>query len=238
MSMSPKPMHDRRYPNESEDYRAARDRLLAAEAAMRQQIEDVAQQRRQLPVGGPIKEDYPFERATSDGAVETVRLSELLSADRETLVIYSYMFRPDTDNPGYPFGAGPCPMCTSLIDGLDAQAPHVRDRVELVVAAKAPIEAIVEFARGRGWRHVPLLSSAKTTYDVDYLAENADGAPMPMINVFVRRNGGIHHFWGSELLYAHADGQPRHVDSIWPLWNILDLSPEGRGTDWYPKRTY
>ena len=129
-------------------------------------------------------------------------------------------------------------MCTSMIDGLDAQAPHVRDRVELAVVAKAPIDALGEFASDRGWQHVPLLSSAKTTYDADYLTENDDGAPMPMLNVFVRCDGAIHHYWGSELLYAHADGQPRHVDTIWPLWNLFDLTPGGRGDNWYPKLAY
>jgi len=31
---------------------------------------------------------------------------------------------------------------------------------------------------------------------------------------------------------------PRHVDPIWPLWNLFDFTPEGRGTNWYPKLSY
>jgi predicted dithiol-disulfide oxidoreductase (DUF899 family) len=30
----------------------------------------------------------------------------------------------------------------------------------------------------------------------------------------------------------------RHVDMMWPLWNVLDATPEGRGTDWFPSRQY
>jgi predicted dithiol-disulfide oxidoreductase (DUF899 family) len=63
---------------------------------------------------------------------------------------------------------------------------------------------------------------------------------MPMMNVFVRRKGAIRHFWGCELLYAKAErGQDgRHADLLWPLWNALDLTPEGRGKDWRPKLDY
>ena len=63
---------------------------------------------------------------------------------------------------------------------------------------------------------------------------------MPMLNVFVRRRGAIRHFYGTELLFAKADpGQNnRHVDMLWPLWNLLDFTPEGRGSDWYPKLQY
>jgi predicted dithiol-disulfide oxidoreductase (DUF899 family) len=63
---------------------------------------------------------------------------------------------------------------------------------------------------------------------------------MPMLNVFVKRDGIVRHFWGSELMNAPADpGQnERHVDSIWPLWNLLDVTPEGRGKDWQPSLSY
>jgi len=30
----------------------------------------------------------------------------------------------------------------------------------------------------------------------------------------------------------------RHVDFMWPLWNILDRTPEGRGSDWGPRLEY
>ena len=116
----------------------------------------------------------------------------------------------------------------------------MRDRVNFAVVARSPIERIRAFARERGWRNLRLLSSARNTYNVDYRAENADGAQLPALNVFVRRDGRVHHFYNTELLYTRTEpGQDgRHVDLIWPLWNLFDLTPEGRGTGWYPRLAY
>jgi predicted dithiol-disulfide oxidoreductase (DUF899 family) len=129
-----------------------------------------------------------------------------------------------------------CPMCTSMLDGLNGNAPHIAQRANLVVIAKSPLARVLEFARGRGWSNLRLLSSAGNSYNADYFGEAADGSQSPMLNVFVRRRGAIRHFYGTELLFAKADpGQNnRHVDMIWPLWNLLDFTPEGRGKDWYP----
>ncbi len=102
------------------------------------------------------------------------------------------------------------------------------------VVARSPIERIAEYAKRRGWRHLRLLSAADNNYAQDYLMENEDGGQMPMANVFVRRDGQVHHFWGSEMLFAGGQGDPRHMDTMWPLWNVLDTVPEGRGTSWYP----
>jgi predicted dithiol-disulfide oxidoreductase (DUF899 family) len=79
-----------------------------------------------------------------------------------------------------------------------------------------------------------LLSSAGSTYNRDDFAQTTQGHQRPMLNVFHREGETIRHFWGSELLYAPTEpGQdPRHVDTIEPLWNLYDLTPEGRGTDW------
>ena len=85
-----------------------------------------------------------------------------------------------------------------------------------------------------------LLSSADTTYNRDYHGESDDGQQLPMLNVFYRDGDRIRHFWGSELLFEPPDtGQdPRHGDTIDPLWNLFDFTPEGRGGDWYPDLTY
>jgi predicted dithiol-disulfide oxidoreductase (DUF899 family) len=93
----------------------------------------------------------------------------------------------------------------------------------------------MEFAGPRGWNRVRLLSSTNNTYNADYFGENAEGDQYPMANVFVRKNGSINHFWGTEMLYNDIERQqPRHMDLMWPLWNVFDTTPEGRGTDWYP----
>ncbi len=234
MSLPDKPdkpdKNDRRFPNESDDYRGARDELLKAEADLRTHIEKVAEQRRKLPLSGKVKEDYVFERVGKTGSTGSVRLSDLFSPGKNTLAVYSYMYGPTME--------APCPMCTSIIDGFDAEAPHVRDRINMVVVAKSPIERIMDFAQGRHWNRIPLLSSNKNSYNADYWAEDAEGNQMPMLNVFVKKDDDIYHFWGSELLYGPTGGETRHVDALWPLWNLFDLTPEGRGTDWYPKLSY
>ena len=214
------------FPNESRQYRAARKKLLDTELALRRQVEKVAAMRRKLPSGGQVPQDYVF--TSSQGPV---KLSELFERG-DTLVAYSFMYGPQMKHA--------CPMCTSFLDGLDGNAQHIRQRTDLVVIAKSPIERIEEYARGRGWRNLRLLSSAGTSYNRDYHGENEKGAQMPMMNVFVRKGGKVRHFYGSELLYKPEDkGQnARHNDLMWSLWNVFDITPEGRGSDWYPKLSY
>jgi predicted dithiol-disulfide oxidoreductase (DUF899 family) len=135
---------------------------------------------------------------------------------------------------------GPCPSCTAFLDQLDGAAEHASQRINFVVVATTPIERLTTFAAERGWRRLRLASSAGSTYNRDYLAEAADGTQKPMLNVFRRDLQTIRHFWGSELFYAPADpGQdPRHVGTLEPLWNLFDLTPDGRGTDWYEQFSY
>lgn len=238
------------FPGESAEYRAARNRLLAQEIELRRVMEVVAASRRQLPAGGVVPEDYVFHGHGPGDRPAEVRLSELFAPGRSSLVIYSMMFPrdPDDDSPGprggrsalLPLVEGPCPSCSSLLDQLDGAAEHAAQRLSLTVVAKTPIARLLTFAQERGWRRLRLLSSSGTSYNRDYLAETADGRQKPMLNVFHRHGDTIRHFWGSELFYAPTDpGQdPRHVGTIEPLWNLFDLIPEGRGTDWYEQFSY
>jgi predicted dithiol-disulfide oxidoreductase (DUF899 family) len=220
-------LHAVRFPGEDQKYRAARDKLLKHEIALRRQIEAVAAERRNLPLGGELHEDYVF-----DGADGRVRFADLFSAGKDTLLVYSFMFGPQM--------AAACTACTSILDSLDGTAPHAAQRLNLVVVAKSPIDRVEPFARGRGWRHLRLLSSSTNTYNRDYHGEDEKGAQLPMMNVFARRKGRIYHTWSSELHFVAPDrGQnARHVDLIWPLWNLFDLTSEGRGTTWNPKLSY
>ena len=218
------------FPNEAEVYREAREQLLQAEIDLRSQIEKVAAARRALPVGGKVKEDYVFEAMNEAGEVESVQLSELFEPGHDSLVVYSFMYGPEMD--------GACPMCTSFIDGLDSSAPDFSQRVSFAVVARNPIDRFVNYGRQRGWQNVRLLSSSGNSYNSDYWGEDEQGHQRSMMNVFVRKNDGVYHSWGSELAYADVGGQPRHVDLLWPVWNMFDLTPEGRGTDWYPKPSY
>jgi predicted dithiol-disulfide oxidoreductase (DUF899 family) len=136
--------------------------------------------------------------------------------------------------------AEPCPSCTSILDGLNGSVVHARDRVNVAVVAKSPIERIRKFARERGWKNLHLLSSAHNSYNADYHGETAKGEEMPVFNVFVRRGGRIHLFYGTELFFLpwKRGEEPRHMDSIWPVRSLFDLTPEGRGTDWSPQLSY
>jgi predicted dithiol-disulfide oxidoreductase (DUF899 family) len=223
---------DATYPGESAEYRAARDRLLEREAELRRVTEAVAEARRALPPGGAVADDYVFQEAGAHGEPADVRLSELFAPDKDTLVLYSFMFGPDMDTA--------CPSCTSFLDAFDGAARHVGQRVNLAVVAKSPLPRILAHARDRGWRHLRLLSSAGNRYNRDYFGESEGGDQLPMLNVFRRDDGTIRHFWGSELMFATPEpGQdPRHSDTIDPQWNLLDFTPEGRGTDWYPELRY
>jgi predicted dithiol-disulfide oxidoreductase (DUF899 family) len=239
------------FPGESAEYRAARNRLLEQEIELRRATEAVAATRRRLPQGGLVPEDYVFQGAGPDGTPTDVRLSELFAPGKDSLVIYSFMFprHPGDKRPGPRAGRtaelkleeGPCPSCTTLLDQLDGAAEHVVQHVNFAVVARAPLPRLLTFAQERGWRRLRLLSAAANTYSRDYLAETAEGLSMPMLNVFRRDGEEIRHFWGSELLYAPTDdpGQgPRHVGTLEPLWNLFDLTPEGRGTDWEEQLSY
>lgn len=223
------PPHAVRFPGEPDDYRTARDQLLRAEIELRRKIAEVAATRAKLPLGGEVPQDYPFEEWDEEaGAERTVRLSELFEDGRDTLLVYSFMVVAASQ--GLPF-VGPCPSCTSIIDGVDGQLPHITQRIGFVVSSKAPIEQFRRHGRSRGWRNARLLSSANSSYNRDYQAEDGNGNQWPLATVFVRRAGRIHHFWSSELWFAAREpGQgPRHVDSMWPMWAIFDRTPEGRG---------
>jgi predicted dithiol-disulfide oxidoreductase (DUF899 family) len=230
------PSHSFRFPGESSSYRSARNQLLQAEIDLRRRVEEVAALRRQLPLGGEIPEDYVFDEGPADlNAPPTagkVSLSQLFQPGRDTLAIYSFMFGPKMK--------AACPMCSSIIDALNATVAHSNQRMSLAVVAKSPLERLRAFARDRGWTRLRLLSSAGNNYNHDYYGENAEGGQQPSLNIFVRREGNVRHFFHSELLLVSPEpGQnQRHVDMMWPLWNLLDFTPEGRGSDWFPSLTY
>ncbi|MEA2604861.1 MAG: hypothetical protein QOF89_5853 [Acidobacteriota bacterium] len=224
-----------RFPNETPEYRSSRDQLLQAEVELRRKLEDVAALRQTLPLGGQVKEDYVSRREAAIWTTSRRKAGSTFGAvqpGKDSLILYSYMFGPAMRQP--------CTSCTSILDGLNGTAPHVMQRVNFAVVAKSPIERIRGVARERGWRNHHLLSSEHNSYNTDYHGEDPAGNQLPALNVFVRRPDGIYHSYNTELLYAPSEpGQDgRHVDLIWPLWNLFDYTPEGRGSGWYPKLGY
>lgn len=224
--------HQRRFPGESDAYRKARDELLSAERDLRRRVEEVARLRRKLPVGGEVPEDYTFtEVDTATGDTRDVSLSDLFERG-DSLIVYGFMYGPDWDEP--------CPMCTSIIDAANGTAPHLRKATNFVVIARAGPDKLLTLARDRGWNNIRLLSSRNNSFNADYLAEydTEHSDQHPMMNVFTRKNSRIRHFWASELYFVPEEGMyPRHADLVWPLWNYLDLTPEGRG-DFMPQLRY
>lgn len=229
-------LHNVRFHGETSEYRDARNELLKKELELRQQMEKIAALRRSLPLGGKIKEDYVFEETTvGSSGKETIRqtkLSELFENNKNSLLIYSFMYGPEMSDP--------CPSCSSFIDSMNGSASHLLQRINLVIVAKSPISRITQWAKNRQWNSLRILSSEKNTYNKDYFAETPEGNQIPAINVFVKKddNSQIHHFWNAEMLHVAMDEEdPRHADLLWPIWNFFDLTPEGRG-DFYPRLSY
>jgi predicted dithiol-disulfide oxidoreductase (DUF899 family) len=209
------------FPNESAAYRTARNALLAREIELRRQVERVAEQRRALPMGGEVPRDFEFMSETG-----TVHLSELFG-EKDTLMVYSMMFGPQRKTV--------CPSCTSFLTSWNGTAVNLRERVAMVVTARSPIERLVEYKKQRGLGNLPFVSDGSSEYTRTYV--NVEDADVPGFSVFTRKDGKVYHFYSGELSGAMADpGQdPRGAPDMDPLWLMLDLSPEGRGTDWYPK---
>ena len=234
--MVTRPLHECRYPGESDAYREARNALLRAEVELVAQIERVAELRRALPPGGALKEDYVFEEGPADlrdtKTVHPVRLSELFG-EHDSLILINTMWAPDHERPG--------PACNSLADGYNATAPHLSERVAFALVTRAPLAKLRPWAAARGWRDIRLLSSRNNSFNQDYHTQADDAHQMPSVTVFTRdAERQIRHYYSIEghWLKPPAGQDQRHLDLFWPLWHLLDLTPGGRGTDWYPGYSY
>ncbi|MGE0526613.1 MAG: DUF899 family protein [Bdellovibrionales bacterium] len=202
-----------RYPNESREYREARDLLRKEELELIQRVKAVAARRRKLPLGGLLKEDYTFQWANDEKVGEPVKFSELFSG-KNTLLLYSFMYGPNWDKP--------CPSCTSLVDGFDRSWYSVSQDAAFVAIAKAPADRINAWAKERAWTQIPLISGLNCTYQADYKCQGeSDDMQLPVMHVFKKQNEEIFHFWGTEVA-------ENHVDTVWPYWNLMDFTPEGR----------
>ncbi|MEM5328119.1 DUF899 family protein [Paraburkholderia sp. JHI2823] len=216
-------MSELRYPNESREYRDARDVLLKEEQELVDKVRSVANRRRGLPPGGQLKEDYVFQWANDGKVGKSVKFSELFG-DKETLLLYSFMFGPNWDKP--------CPSCTSLVDGFDRTWYQVTRHAAFVAIAKAPADRINAWAKQRGWSQIELVSGSGSAYQSDYRCQgDSDDMQWPVMHVFRRQSGKIFHFWGSEL-------SANHVDTVWPYWNLMDFTPEGRPDIPTPPQTF
>lgn len=213
------------YPNDSAAYREARTALLAEEIELRRHIERVAAMRRELPPGGQAR---PYEFL--DEAGKTVGLADLFGR-HDTLVTYFWMYGPQRERP--------CPMCTAFLGAMDNPVRDLGQRVAFAAIARSPVARQLAFARERGWRHLKFYATVGDDFARDYRGLAPDGSEWPALDVWVRQGSTVRHFWASELGGTADPGQdPRGAPDPTPLWNLLDLTPVGRGTDWYPKLEY
>lgn len=214
-----------RFSNESEDYRKARTALLAEEIELRRQIQRVAAQRRELPPG-PEPKDYRF--LDKDG--NELGLADLFG-EHDTLFTYFWMYGPQRERP--------CPMCTSFVGSLDIPAPDIEQRVALAILGRSPVERQLAVARERGWTHLKFYQTVGDDFARDYRALTDDGEGAAVL-VWKRDGDRVRLFWAAEGGSETADPgfDPHLAPDPTPLWNILDMTPGGRGTDWYPKLEY
>src|SRR3954470_7827587 len=178
-------MSELRYPNESKEYRAARAALLKDEQELVDKVKSVAEKRRKLPLGGELKEDYEFQVANDGKVGRSVKFFELF-ADKNTLLVYSWMFGPSWDKP--------CPSCTSLMDGFDRTWYQVSQHAAFVAIAKAPAQKINAWANKRGWSQIALVSGFGSPFQADYKCQQvSDDMQLPVMHTFKRQDGGIYH---------------------------------------------
>jgi predicted dithiol-disulfide oxidoreductase (DUF899 family) len=214
-----------RWPGESAEYRHARTALLTEEIELRRQIQRVAEHRRALPPGA-IAKAYRFR--DKDGIELT--LADLFGR-HDTLFTYFWMFGPERERP--------CPMCTSFVGSLDIPAPDIEQRVALAIIGRSPVERQLAVARERGWTHLDFYQTVGEDFVRDYRLV-VDGGETAGVFVWTRDGDDVRLFWAAEGSAETADPgfDPHLAPDPTPLWNILDWTPEGRGTDWYPSLTY
>jgi predicted dithiol-disulfide oxidoreductase (DUF899 family) len=219
--------------NESEEYLAKREELRLAEIELMQHSEKVAALRRSLPQGAKLQDyeliEVPVDLDASDEPTRTVHLSQLFATPDRPLVIYHLMYGKKQ--------VKPCPMCTMWIDGANGVAQHLAQNTEFAVVAAADPMALRDHARARGWNNIRLLSAGSSTFKYDLGSENADGGQDSAISVFTKDpDNTIRHFYTAHPQMG-PDIKERGIDLLTPVWNFLDLTPQGRG-DWYASLTY
>ncbi len=212
--------------NESPEYLAKREEVRLAEIELMRQRERVAEMRRQLPAGATIQ-DYEFLEGpmaldAGDEPLRTVRLSELFTRPGRPLVIYQMMYGKKQTTP--------CPMCTAWIDGMNGVVHHLAQNFDVAIVAAADPVALRTHARNRGWNKLRLLSAGESTFKYDLGSEDREGNQDSTVSVFNRdEDGTIRHFYSGHPRLG-PDVEDRGIDELTPIWNFMDLTPQGRGT--------
>jgi len=130
-------------------------------------------------------------------------------------------------------------MCTAFLGAMDIPVRDLIQRVAFAVFGRSPVSRQLAFARERGWRNLKFYQIVGDDFARDYRGLAPNGDEWPALDVWVKDGAKVRHFWGAEMGGTADPGQdPRGAPDPTPLWNILDLTPGGRGTEWYPKLEY
>lgn len=136
-----------------EQWLEARLALLAAEKDLTRRSDALAKQRQALP-WVRVDKEYGFE---TDAGRAT--LGDLF-AGRSQLMIYHFMFGPQ-------YKAG-CPSCSSIADGFDGIAVHLRNHDTMLWAvSRAPHAKLQAYKRRLGWTF-PWASSYESDFNQDF----------------------------------------------------------------------
>src|SRR5262249_40255690 len=131
----------------------ARRALLAKEKEFTRLRGQLSQTRRARP-GVRVEKPYAFE-----GSQGTETLPQLFDG-RSQLVVYHFMFGPDSDTP--------CKSCSFWADNLERNVVHLNARdVTVVVVSRAPLAKLDAFRQRMGWTF-KWVSSGKSDFNFDY----------------------------------------------------------------------
>jgi len=201
------------YPNETQEYREARQALIEDETELLAKVKEVAAKRRALPLGGRIPSDYSFVWADDTRLNQPASISALFG-EQDTLLLYCLMYGPNWEKA--------CPSCTSLVDGFDRMARHVEHDAAFAVIGKASAEKLNALAKRQKWTEINLVSGLDSTFHTDYKCQgDTADKQLAVMHVFKKVDGIIHHFWATE-------GIENDLDMVWPYWNLMDMTPAGR----------
>jgi predicted dithiol-disulfide oxidoreductase (DUF899 family) len=168
---------------------AALDSFGAKEAALRDHIDAVNHERRELPM-------VEFDMGGFEGPDGTQTLVGLFGGRRQ-LIVYHFWFEP---------GGEPCAGCSQWTNNLGDLRNFHDHETTLVFVSRAPIEEIVAAQQQRGWS-VPWYSVNGNRFN-----EDTGYAGVAQISVFVRNERSVF------LTYVVREGSElRRLTNHWTL---------------------
>jgi predicted dithiol-disulfide oxidoreductase (DUF899 family) len=208
---------------EKSDWITARRDLLEAEKLLQAAHDELAAKRRALP---EYQLDVEYEFLGEQGRESLLSLF----GEHSQLLVYHFMYHPDWDEG--------CKSCSFWADSFDGAIVHLAARdVAFAVISRGSLDKLLAYRQRLGWSF-PWLSSADSPFnydfDVSFTQEQMDdkqarynyrdganvGAEMPGVSVFRRDDAGT--------IYHTYSCFSRGLDTLNPVYQLLDLVPKGR----------